>query len=229
MCADDAVGRGFAHSGGMAGSCCEPRGGEIFTSGYARHLARRYRRRGLDRTARRMVEMLTDRGVAGRSVLEIGGGVGAIQLELLARGASAAVNVELSPSYEDEAALLAHERGVADRMTRRMLDVAVGRDDLQPADLVVLHRVVCCYPDYERLLGAAADLARESLIFSHPPRNPASRALVAVQNGLFRLRRWTFRTFAHPPEEMVAVGARHGLRRTGGHPGLVWQVQLLER
>ena len=176
-----------------------------------------------------MVDMLTDRGVAGRSVLEIGGGVGAIQLELLARGASAAVNVELSPSYEDEAARLARERGVADRVTRRMLDVAVDREDLQPADLVVLHRVVCCYPDYERLLGAAADLAREALIFSHPPRNPASRALVAVQNGLFRLRRWTFRTFAHPPAAMVAVGARHGLRRTGGHRGLVWQVQLLER
>ena len=176
-----------------------------------------------------MVETLTERGVSGRTVLEIGGGVGAIQLELLARGASGAVNVELSPSYEEEAVRLAHACGVADRVTRRVLDVAVDPQDLRPADLVVLHRVVCCYPDYERLLGAAADLTREALIFSHPRRNPGSRVMVAVQNALFSMRRWTFRTFAHPPDAMVAAGARHGLRRTAGHDGLVWQVQLLER
>jgi hypothetical protein len=49
-----------------------------------------------------------------------------------------------------------------------------------PADLVILHRVVCCYPDYERLLTAAADHARRALVFSYPPRNPLSRASYAV-------------------------------------------------
>jgi magnesium-protoporphyrin O-methyltransferase len=69
---------------------------------------------------------------------------------------------------------------------------------VEPADIVVLHRVVCCYPDHERLLGAAAGHTRRFLVFSYPPRNRLSRLLVAGQNLLFRLLRKEFRTFAHP-------------------------------
>ena len=66
-------------------------------------MARRYRKRGLDRTARRMVSFLEQRGLSGASVLEIGGGVGEIQIELLKRGAERTLNLELSPAYEQEA------------------------------------------------------------------------------------------------------------------------------
>ena len=143
-------------------------------------MAARYRRRGLDKTAQRMVDFLASRGVEGATVLEIGGGVGEIQLELLKRGAARAVNLELSPGYDAEAARLAREAGLEDRVERRLHDIAVA--PAEPADVVVLHRVVCCYPDYERLLGAAAEHARQALVFSHPPRNIASRALVGAEN-----------------------------------------------
>jgi len=59
--------------------CCNPRGcDEFFDRRFARRLANRYRRRGLDRTARRMVAFLEERGVEGATVLEVGGGVGEI-------------------------------------------------------------------------------------------------------------------------------------------------------
>jgi magnesium-protoporphyrin O-methyltransferase len=71
-----------------------------------------YRRRGLDRTARRMVAFLEERGPRGATVLEVGGGVGEIQLELIKRGAMRTVNLELSPSYEEEARRLLREAGL---------------------------------------------------------------------------------------------------------------------
>ena len=44
-------------------SCCDPRGcEEEFNAAFARRLAKRYRRKGLDPTAGRMVEALTDSG-----------------------------------------------------------------------------------------------------------------------------------------------------------------------
>jgi hypothetical protein len=64
----------------------------MFGPRFARHLASRYRKRGLDKTAARMVAYVVDRGLDGASVLEIGGGVGAIQLELLGQGASRTTN-----------------------------------------------------------------------------------------------------------------------------------------
>ena len=213
----------------MAG-CCNPRGCDrFFGARFARRVARRYRRRGLDRASRRMVEFLAARGVEGACVLEIGGGIGEIQVELLERGAARTVNLELSPGYEPEARALLREAGLAGRADRRLHDIAQDPGAVEPADVVVLNRVVCCYPDYERLLGAAADHAKRLLVFSHPPRNPVSRALVAAQNGVFRLMRREFRTFAHPPEAMLAVLEGHGLRPVYARPGVPFRVVGLER
>ena len=211
-------------------ACCNPRGCDAFFSErFARRSARRYRKHGLDRSARRIVEFLKGRGLAGATVLEVGGGVGEIQLELLGRGAARTVNLELSPAYEEEAARLAREAGVEARIDRRLHDIAADPSEVEPVDIVVLHRVVCCYPDYELLLGAAADHARRLLVFSHPPRNPISRSLIAAQNLGFRLLGREFRTFTHPPRRMLAVLERRGLRPVFVHRGLPWRVVGLAR
>jgi 2-polyprenyl-3-methyl-5-hydroxy-6-metoxy-1,4-benzoquinol methylase len=176
-----------------------------------------------------MLAFLDNRGIAGATVLEVGGGVGELQIELLKRGAAHAVNLELSHGYDAEASRLLRENGLADKVERRIHDIAAAPGDVEPADVVVLHRVVCCYPDYERLLEAAAEHARRVLVFSYPPRNVVSRLVVAAENTLFRLLRKEYRAFAHPPSAMLAVLGDNGLRPTFAHRGLAWRVTGLER
>jgi hypothetical protein len=213
----------------MAG-CCDPRGCDrMFDDRFARRMAARYRKKGLDRTARRMVDLLVERGVQNATVLEIGGGVGDIQLELLRAGAASATNLEISSGYEAAAATLIADAGLTGRVQRRLVDIADDPAAVQPADIVVLHRVVCCYPDYEKLLGVAADHTRRHLVFSHPPRNPVSRAVVGAQNWLLRLAGREFRAFTHPPAAMRAVLAGHGLHPVVVHGGPVWQVAAASR
>ena len=91
---------------------------------------------------------------------------------------SHATNLEISTNYEAEAAQLLEGSGMQSRVERRLLDIAQQPDDVESADVVVLHRVVCCYPDYEKLLGAAAGKAGRLLVFSHPPRNLPTRGLL---------------------------------------------------
>ena len=201
----------------------------MFKPQFARHLASRYRKRGLDKTAGRMVGYLADRGVDGASVLEIGGGVGALQLELLGKGASRTTNLELVDAYEADATELAESAGMGDRMTRRQVDIAATPDEVEAHDIVVLHRVVCCYPDYERLLTAAADHAKRLLVFSHPPRNWVTRTLIQLENLSFRVTGKSFRTFTHPPAAMVAVAEGRGMRTEYTYRGPVWQVVGLAR
>ena len=201
----------------------------MFGPRFARRLVARYRKRGLDKTAARIVEFVTGHGVEGATVLEVGGGVGDLQLELLRRGASRATNLELVDVYDAAADQLATASGVRDRVTRRLLDIAAQPDGVEPADVVILHRVVCCYPDYQRLLTAAADHARRVLVFSHPPRNALTRATAATQNAWFRLTGNSFRTFEHPPEAMLDVARSRGFDVTYRHARGVWQVAGLER
>jgi SAM-dependent methyltransferase len=209
------------------GGCCPPPGvDEFFGAKTARRDARRYRRKGLDGTARRMVAFLRERGLEGRTVLEVGGGVGALEIELLRTGAARAVNVELSPAYDSEAAALAREAGVADRIDRRhgdFADVAF----VAPADVVVMHRVVCCYPDPDALVGAAADRARSVLVLSFPRESRITRAGAALANVWNR--RTGFRVYVHPVGAIVAAAERRGLRPAFEHRGRLWHVAALER
>lgn len=177
----------------------------------------------------RIVSFLEKQGIEGASVLEIGGGIGELQVELLDRGAAHAVNLELSSAYDREAEALLREAGLEGRVDRRILDIAVDGEAVDRADVVVLNRVVCCYPDYERLLEAAASHARRLLVFSHPPRNAASRLVIGIENLFLRLRRRDFRVFAHPPAAMLRALEERGFRTIFAHHGLVWHVEGLER
>jgi magnesium-protoporphyrin O-methyltransferase len=211
--------------------CCQPPRGytRIFSKRAARKDAKRYRRDGLDDTAAEMVAFLRERGVQGASVLEIGGGVGAIQLELLAGGAAGATNLELSPEYEDEAAALAREAGVAERVERRLGDIVQEPGLAGEADAVVMHRVVCCYPDYDALVGAASERARRYLVMSFPRSRLLIRLGLGVMNAVARLLRWEYRTWIHPPQAIVAAAEHRGLALASESQGRIWQVAALER
>lgn len=206
--------------------CVPPAGAEIFTERQARRDARRYRRRGLADPGRRIVEAVP---AAGATVLEIGGGVGALGLELLKAGAARVTNVELSPAYEPEAEALLRETGMAGRVERRIGDVVREQRDLPPADVVVLNRVVCCYPDVDALVGLAAARARRSLALTYPRDAWWTRAGSRVMNTGLRLARREFRTFVHRPPRILAAAERHGLRAVHREGGLLWQLAAFSR
>ena len=212
------------------GNCCSPKGYcWIFSERRARAEAKRYRRKGLDVTSRRIVDFLKQQGVHGRTLIEVGGGVGGIQIDLLKAGVASAISIELTPTYEEAAWALLREAGLADRVERKVMDFAEAAAEVKAADIVIMNRVVCCYPDYERLLGAAAQRARRLLVFSYPPRNAFSRLFVRAENLAFRLLRREYRSFAHPPSAMLGLLGERGLRRTFAHHSPVWQVAGLER
>ena len=210
--------------------CCTPKGYRtIFSERSARSEARRYRRKGLDTTSRRIVEFLRGQGVQGRSVLEVGGGIGAIQLELLKAGATRAVSVELTPTYEKVARELLDEAGLSDQVERRVVDFAQAADQVEGADIVVLNRVICCYPDMPGLAGAAADHTRRLLVMSYPRRTWWTAVGLALANLLFRIARLEFHVFLHAPKKIIATSESHGLRTVLDRAGMLWTVAALER
>ncbi len=210
--------------------CCSPRGyRRLFSEQKAQSEAKRYRSRGPDTDARRVIEPLLERGVEGSTILEIGGGIGVVQLELLRSGASRAVSVELTPTYEDTARVLLHEAGFEDRVERRVIDFVEASADVESADVVVMNRVVCCYPDMPRLVGAAAEHTRGILVMSFPKSTWWTRWGLAAGNLGLRVARREFQVFLHPPDEIRRIAELHGLRALAVRTGVFWQVASWER
>lgn len=191
--------------------------------------ANRYRRKGLDATSRRIFEFVKSQGVEGRTVLEVGGGIGAIQIELLKAGAARTVSVELTPTYEDDANALLRESGLADRAERRIMDFAMTGAEVDGADIVIMNRVICCYPDMPRLASQASDHARQLLVMSFPRRAWWMRIGLGLGNLILRLTRREFQIFLHPPRRILATSEEHGLRVIFDQTGVIWTVAALRR
>ena len=210
--------------------CCTPKGYRtIFSEKSAQSEAKRYRRKGLDRLSRRIAELVKARGVEGRTLLEVGGGIGAIEIELLKAGASRATNVELTPTYEEAAGQLLREADLVDRVERRVGDFVEAGADLESADFVILNRVICCYPDMPRLVAAAAERARSTLVLSFPNDRWWTRLGLTLVNLGFRAFRVQFQVFLYRPYRILAEAEGHGLRTRHNRRGLVWQTTALER
>jgi magnesium-protoporphyrin O-methyltransferase len=210
--------------------CCSREGyRRIFSERSAEALARRYRRRGLDSTSRSIVRALSAGGATGGTLLEVGGGVGAIQVELLRSGFAHATCVELTPTYEDAANALLRERGLEELVDRRVLDFAEEGGSVDAADVVVMNRVVCCYHDMPRLVGAAADHTRAALVMTFPNGRWWTHLGLGLANLVMRVLGCRFKVFVHPPALIRSTAERHGLRATLSERGFIWQVLALSR
>ncbi|HEY1370109.1 MAG TPA: methyltransferase domain-containing protein [Gaiellaceae bacterium] len=199
----------------------------FFSVKQARRDARRYRRKGLDPAGRELVTLAGKGGLEGAVVLEVGAGVGDLSIELLRAGAASAVDVELSGCYEEEAAALLREAGLESRVERRLGDFVEEASRLEPADVVVLNRVVCCYPDAPRLLELASGLARRAVVLSYPRETAANRLLFRAINVSLRLRRCALHVYVHPMRRLLAES---GLRvEPGPKAGLMWKTALLTK
>ena len=209
-------------------NCCN--GGdyeEVFTSQAATARAKRFRRSGLRGSAATVVELLTEFGPKGMTVLEVGGGVGEIQVALLESGvAASAINIDLSPNWETPAAALLSERGLTGRVTRRNGDFVLEAADLPTADAVILHRVVCCYPDWKGMLKSAASRSNRLVVVTFPRPTPWFRVIAAIENGYHRLRKRQFRAFLHPPEAMIGLLGSLGYQVVADHQGVIWRTAM---
>ena len=202
---------------------------------FGERMARRdldaFRRRGPDRTTRWLIEGLTagERDLAGRTVLDIGAGIGAVHLELLRAGAPAAVDVDGSPAYVAAAREEALRQGVADRVTHLAGDFVELAPTVEPADLVALDRVVCCYPDMRELVGLSVARARlrYGLVY---PRDPGwIRLFGGLCNGASRLMRRRIRTWVHRTADVDALVRAAGFTPVFRRSTLLWQVVVYER
>ena len=213
----------------MPCSCCAGESLDIFGEKGARRELRRYLRKGLGADdARQMVAWAVSGGLDGTTVVEVGGGIGQVQVELLRRGAAAGTVVEVVSGYAAPAAELARAADVAERSAFVLADLLETPGAVEPGDIVVLRRVVCCSPDGPALLGIAAGKARRTLLASYPRDRALTRIFVRVQNALLALVRKRFRAYVHPPARLERAAAEHGLRRTRVVRGRIWETAQFE-
>lgn len=189
----------------------------------------RYRRRGPDPTTRMLIAAIQAEGVQGQTLLDIGGGLGSIQHALLQSGTSRAINVDASQAYLQAARAEAQRRGLAERIRFAHGDFVDLAPQIEPAGVVTLDRVICCYHDMERLVDLSAARAERLYGVVYPRDAWWAKIGVAGINLFMRIRGNPYRGFVHPTRQVEALIARHGLTRRSYRRTLMWQVVVYGR
>ncbi len=212
----------------MPCNCCEITD-NAFTEEEAKAELRTYRRRGPMNQTKLILEAIRSLGLKNAGLLDIGGGIGAIHHELLKDVAQDATHVDASSAYLKEAKQEAARRGHSERVKFVHADFTDVASEIPKADIVTLDRVVCCYPDFHRLLKAAAEHSQRALALTYPRETWYMRFALKVANFFQRLRRDPFRVFLHPVAEMDALLKSEGFKRVSLRRLFVWEMALYQR
>lgn len=201
----------------------------LFSQRVAQRELRQYRRSGPRRTTRLLLRGIGPAGSRAMTLLDIGSGIGVIAHELLASGLGHAIIVEASATYvkasQDEAA----RRGHRNRLAYHHGDFVELGSTLPAADIVTLDRVICCYPDMDKLVEASVSKAKHLYALVYPRERWLTRIGVALVNMALSLRGGAFRTYIHSSDALEAIIQGHGLRRCAYARTFLWQVAVYAR
>ena len=212
----------------MVCSCCdfERAADRQFTSQKAAKELQSYRQGRLGPTTRLLRDSVVDVGLNQGSLLDIGGGVGALAFELLSRGMSSALVLDASAAYVAAASEEAQRQGKRAQVVQG--DFVRTSQTVPPADLVSLDRVVCCYPQYESLLDQALGHAQRGVALSYPRDRWYVRAAVWFDN-VKRARKSGFRMFVHPPRRIQRAIEHAGFVLVRRRFSLMWTMDVYLR
>ena len=192
-------------------------------------MVRRYRRRGLEAVQRKLLGGLTAAGVDGASILEIGCGTGELQRHVLAAGAGSTVGIDVAGGMIEQARAAAEREGLRERATFLVGDAVERAAELPPASLVMLDKVLCCYPEIDSLLAVSLERTERLYAVVIPRPHWLVAAVWKVTIAVFKLLHSSFHPFYHDWHRTAAAISGAGFRRVFAAHTLAWEAWIFQR
>jgi len=209
--------------------CCRHYQGlnDMFNSKAANAQLEKYLKKGLDKAGLFFVETIAGcTELRGKSVLDVGGGLGFIHQEMLRHGTARALEVEIATASLTAARTLAEKLGTSDRVEYIKADFALEAEKIPSADIVMLSRVICCYPDMPSLLRVAARHAGSLLALSVPRSDWYMRLFGKLVNFIMRMVGSRFRFYVHNESDITSLLSEAGLTLARQVSAWPWRIAI---
>jgi len=213
----------------MAQDCCKPIYDGFFDQKVADKQLRRYLKKGVKRNTRPLVNALKKLPLQDRSLLDIGGGVGEIPFELDKKGIDQISHVDLSTAYSNAFFSEVKKRDMTDRVKRYQGDFVDLHDQLEPADVVTLDKVICCYEDYKHLVDYSSAKAQKWYAYTVPRDVWWVKAVQQLGVLIQKIRRDPFRPYVHSTQKIEERLQRAGFKKIHQSYQLQWMTSVFER
>ena len=202
---------------------------QLFSDTYARKELKAYRKNGASKSTLMLIAAIQAQKIESAKLLDIGGGVGAIQLALLKDSVASSTVVDASGGYLAVAMEEAERQALRERVSYHhgnFVDIA---EKLSPADIVTLDKVICCYDDMPSLVSESVGLAKQYYGIVFPIENFLSQIQDFFYNLWMGITRNPYRSFLHPTLDIEAIIFEQGFKRVSYQRQALWQIILYRK
>jgi magnesium-protoporphyrin O-methyltransferase len=174
---------------------------------------------------------LREEGLAGSTIMDIGCGSGELLVRALEAGAIRGTGADLSSEAIAMASDLAYQTGNEGRLDLWVGDAAA--ESLEPHDVVVLDKVICCYPNADALIARSTEAAQHLYAFAVPESRGFWGLIARARWTLFALlevlQRNHIPRFVHDRRKVQATVEAAGFRLLHSGRQFVWFVAVYGR
>ncbi len=177
----------------------------------AKRQAAKYEKKGLSSTAKRITELIIAQDTAKNGVyLDSGCGSGKICFELLKNGVKKTIGIDLSEKAIEIAEQLKEKFNFQDRavfVAGSFLDVEI--PTTEPIQGIILHRVLCCHPEAEKILQKVIALNPQEIYITLPTDNRIVRTIHVPIGVLTRTFTKGFQAQLHTHKKIFSILLEH--------------------
>lgn len=189
---------------------------------------KRYLKKGPSRVTSKLIGQLEDFNIEG-TLLDVGGGIGAIQWWFLANGGKETFGVDASSGYTEIAQEHARKSCFEDRTHFFVGDLMDHCSNIPKANHISLDKVICCYPNYQEILNVVCGLSTHTVSLTYPMDGIIARIIRSFGVLMMKIRGNPFRPFVHRVTSVRALFSENGYVLKKRELSFPWHVETYQR
>lgn len=210
-------------------NCCTGSYCQKFSAERAENEMSDYIRNGINQNYNPLIEEVKKLPVNGKSVLDIGAGIGLNIIELMKEGVKKATYVDISNEFANK-----FKKTIAKTRLSNDTSIIVGdfvkmHSSILSSDLVILDKSICCYEDYVSLVKLSIDKTRQWYAYTIPIDNWYGKLIYRYKALKKRIKGDDFKTFLHPTKSIEQYIEGKRFKKINQQVTNEWLTVLYER
>jgi len=210
-------------------NCCSKNPAAKFFDKESKKFSKKYRKKGLEKISRMLVEGIEELGIKDATILDVGCGVGGAHRALLQSGAAKVYATELSEEMLNAARTFNTAEGMTDRVEYILGDIVEMNGEIPEVDITMHDKVVCCYENADGLLEKTLETTKNIYGFVMPRNNSIARFFFGFLIFISKLLRWDFHPFYHPEQPILDRIEKAGFRLKFENHTFIWNVRVYQK
>jgi Methyltransferase domain len=183
-----------------------------------------YIKKGPSRVTKKLIGQL-EKIKTGESLVDIGGGIGAIQWWFLNHGGKHTFGIDASSGYTALAQEHAAKNNFKESANFIMGDFTDKAEELTKADHVTLDKVICCYPDFETILNLACKKSTSTVSLSYPMDGFITDIFRGLGVLYMKLTGSSFKPYIHRVASVRALFVENGFEIKDKELSFPWHIE----